>query len=135
MRGILADINVQGHVDQLFGLILAEPWKLFWDSLQLQYVHFADIGLVAGSPDSLIWEKCQQESLALITNNRNEDRDDSLEAMIRTRNTPTSLPVFTIASVPRMCAGKAYADRVIERLLGYLLDIDTVRGTGRLYLP
>jgi hypothetical protein len=30
---------------------------------------------------------------------------------------------------------RTYADRVVAQLLDYLLDIDRVRGTGRLYLP
>ncbi|MCI0638326.1 MAG: hypothetical protein L0Y72_25545 [Gemmataceae bacterium] len=60
---------------------------------------------------------------------------DSLEATIQTRNTPTSLPVFTIANVPHLQASKDYAERVIEKLLDSLLRIEALRGTGRLYLP
>jgi hypothetical protein len=124
VKGILADINIQGHVDLLVVLMQAEPWKLFWDHLNLQYVHFADVGLAPDALDSLVWETAQKEELVLITNNRNKDDVDSLEAMIQTRNTPTSLPVFTIANVPHLRASREYADRVIERLLDSLLRID-----------
>ena len=37
MKGILADINIQGYVDLLVVLMQAEPWKLFWDHLNLRY--------------------------------------------------------------------------------------------------
>ena len=135
MKGILADINIQGHVDVLVARMRAEPWKLFWDHLQLRYAHFADIGLAPDALDSLVWEACQAEALVLITNNRNKNAADSLEAMIQTRNTPASLPVFTIANVSHLHASRDYAERIIDKLLDSLLRIDTLRGAGRLYLP
>ena len=135
MKGILADVNIQGHVDLLIVLMQAEPWKLFWEYLNLQYVHFADIGLPPSTLDSLVWDTCQAAELVLITDNRNKKDLDSLEATIQTRNTPTSLPVFTIANVPHLRASRAYADRIIDKLLDSLLRIDALRGAGRLYLP
>jgi hypothetical protein len=135
VKGLLADINIQGHVDLLVVLMKAEPWKLFWADLHLEYFHFADLGLVVDSPDSFIWETCQLRELVLITENRNKDDPTSLEATILARNTAMSLPVFTIGNVPRLRASQEYANRVIEKLLEALLRIDTVRGTGRLYLP
>ena len=135
MKGLLADVNIQGHVDLLVILINAEPWRLFWEHLQLKYLHFSDVGLAPDAKDSLIWDTCQKEELILITENRNKDDPDSLEATIQARNNLTSLPVFTIANIPRMRASQQYADRVIDKLIDYLLRIDTVRGTGRLYIP
>jgi hypothetical protein len=58
-----------------------------------------------------------------------------LEATIRQYNTPHSLPVFTIGDLDNFRKSRVYAERVLERLYEYLLDIDTVRGTGRLFLP
>jgi len=135
VKGVLADINIQGHVDLLVVLMQAEPWKLFWDHLAVPYVHFADVGLAATAPDSLVWETCQKEELVLITDNRNMTSADSLEATIQAHNSPTSLPVFTVANVPHLRASRAYADRVIDKLLDALLRIETLRGAGRLYLP
>jgi hypothetical protein len=37
VKGLLADVNIQGQVDLLVAFMQAEPWKLFWDHLQLQY--------------------------------------------------------------------------------------------------
>lgn len=135
MKGILADINIQGYVDLLVTIMQAEPWKLFWDDLQLQYLHFSDVGLAQTSADSQVWDLCQQQELVLITDNRNQEDPASLEATIRTRNTPTSLPVFTVANVPHLRHSRDYADRVIDRLLDFLRRMDTLRGTGWLYLP
>jgi hypothetical protein len=135
VKGILADVNTQGYVDQMVVRMRAEPWKLFWDYLHVRYVHFADVGLAPSTPDSLVWEMCQNEERVLITDNRNKKALDSLQATIQTSNTPTSLPVFTIADVPHLRASREYADRIIDKLLDSLLRIDALRGSGRLYLP
>jgi hypothetical protein len=36
VKGILADINVQGHVDSLVVLMQGEPWRLFWDHVAIR---------------------------------------------------------------------------------------------------
>jgi hypothetical protein len=133
--GILADANIRGQIDALVARMQADAWKPFWDHLQLSYSHFEDVGLALDSPDLLVWQTCQREELLLITDNRNRNVPDSLEMAILDLNTPTSLPVFTIASVPRLRKSRDYAERVIEKLFEALLQIDSLRGTGRLYLP
>jgi hypothetical protein len=70
-----------------------------------------------------------------LTNNRNDDAPDSLEATIRTFNTPRSLPIFTIGDAERLRNEREYSDRVIWTLLEYLYDVENVLGTGRLFLP
>jgi hypothetical protein len=49
--------------------------------------------------------------------------------------TPASLPVLTIANAQQVLQSRDYAERVAVRLLDYLLNIDNLRSTGRLYLP
>ena len=83
----------------------------------------------------MIWQACQHQEVVLITINRNAHGPDSLEVTIRAQNTPTSLPVFTLADGDRILHDKDYAERAAKRLLEYLLEIDKVRGTGRLFLP
>jgi hypothetical protein len=112
-----------------------EPWAEFWAHLHLQTLALQDIGLLPDASDLVVWQTCQREELALVTANRNQESPDSLETAIRTLNTPTSLSVFTLADPDRILQERAYAERVVERLLDYLLDIDRYRGTGRLYLP
>ena len=73
--------------------------------------------------------------MLLLTDNRNVDGPNSLEATIRARNTDRSLPIFTIGDISHLQASTEYADRVIDQLLSYILELDEIRGTGRLYLP
>ena len=63
MKGILADVNIEGYIDLLVAFMQSEPWKLFWDHLRLRYVRFAEVGLSPASPDSLVWETCQKMGL------------------------------------------------------------------------
>ena len=135
MKGILADVHMGAYVDALVREMQSDYWIGFWNHLGLKRYEFEDIGLTPTSADVEIWQRCQAERLAFITNNRNADSADSLEAAIRTLNQPDSLPVFTIGDLPRLGKSKAYATRVVDKLFGYLLDIDRVRGAGRLYLP
>jgi hypothetical protein len=135
VKALLADVNIQGQVDLLVALMRAEPWREFWEELRLDYVTFNDVGLDPRATDAVIWHLCQQQDIVLLTNNRNDDAPDSLEATIRTHNTPESLPVFTLADAERVRHSRQYADRVIETLLDALMRIDSLRGTGRLYLP
>jgi hypothetical protein len=93
------------------------------------------VGLSPADTDARVWEVCQQRQLYLLTNNRNEDGPDSLGAVIRAQNTATSLPVFTVSDAERIFHSRGYAEQVIESLFDQLLRIDTLRGTGRLYLP
>ncbi len=72
--------------------------------------------------------------MILITDNRNDDAPDSLNAAIRNFNT-SALPVFTIADLDKFGASRAYEERVVVALYDYLTRIDEVRGTGRLFLP
>ena len=135
MKGMLADVQMIGDVEHLVAAMQRQPWTEFWDHLGLVLFHFADFGLTPTSADLEIWLLCQTEQLILISDNRNSDSVNSLGAAIRSHNTPSSLPVLTIGKLSRFQKNKAYAERVLDKLFGYLLDIDRVRGAGRLYLP
>jgi hypothetical protein len=135
VKGILADINARGQVEYLVQLMRTETWISFWDALGLVLRHFEDVGLTPTSTDLEIWRRCQAEQLVLITDNRNYESADSLEATIRKFNTPDSLPVFTIGDLNKFSTMRSYAEQVVVKCYDYLLRIDSVRGTGRLYLP
>lgn len=72
MTGILADVNIQGHVDYLFRLLTSDDWGEFWQALGIRYVTFRDIGLNAEAPDAVVWQTCQDQELVLVTSNRNQ---------------------------------------------------------------
>jgi hypothetical protein len=135
MRGILADINIQGHVALLRLLCESEEWNELWSSLNLAFRTLPDEGLPSRTPDSEVWRYCQRQQFVLLTANRRADTPDSLEATIRVENTPQSLPVFTFADSENFLRNKVYAERVAEKFLEKLLEIDKLRGTGRVWLP
>ncbi len=135
MQGLLADANIMGHVEYLARLMQTGSWAGFWQDLGLVLRHFADVGLSLSATDLEIWQRCQAEQLLLVTDNRNADSPDSLEAVIRLHNAPQSFPVFTIADVDKLRTSRDYAERAMIRLYEYLLDIDNLRGAGRLFLP
>ena len=135
MTGILADANIQGHVDFLFALLTSEAWLEFWQALGIRYATFGDAGLDVAAADAEVWQRCQDQGYVLITSNRNQKGPDSLEAIIRNRATAESLSVLTLADAERFRNDRAYADRVVASLLEILFEIGSFRGTGRLYLP
>jgi hypothetical protein len=132
---LLADADIKRHVARLVARMQGESWREFWDHLALQCVNVENVGHDPADTDVVIWHKCQKQRIFLLTNNRNDDGPDSLEATIRTHNTPQSLPVFTIGDADSILSSGDYADRVIDRLFRYLLEIDNISGTGRLFLP
>ncbi|HQU42347.1 MAG TPA: DUF5615 family PIN-like protein [Pirellulales bacterium] len=135
VRAVLADVNIEGHVDFVMALVQAAPWSEFWQALGLGYLRFSEVGLDPGASDADIWQLCQNAGYVLVTNNRNEDDADSLQATIRVRNTEQSLPVLTIGDTERLRNNRDYAQRVAEGLVDALLRIEELRGTARLYLP
>ncbi len=135
MSGIVADHNCTGHLARLLAILDGEEWSEIWRSLRLTTYEFGSVGLDRTASDRDVWLACEREGLALLTANRNREDPDSLEAILRERGTANSLPVFTIADADRMLKDKRYAERVVERLLEYLLEIEGVRGAGRVWLP
>jgi Tfp pilus assembly ATPase PilU len=135
MPGLMADNDSRGQFAVIHALLESDTWRQLWSSLNLQVVTFEDLGLPANAADVAVWEACQERQIILVTGNRNAEGPDSLEATIRARNAPDSTPVITIANPRRLMRSKAYADRATERLLEYLLNLDQLRGAGRLYIP
>jgi hypothetical protein len=132
---LLADANIRGHIARLVKRMQGEGWREFWDYLHLRCLNFKEVGLELSDTDAVVWHKCQELQIFLLTNNRNDDGPDSLQTTIRIANTPQSLPVFTIGDADSILSSTDYADRVIDRLLRYLFEVDNILGTGRLYLP
>jgi hypothetical protein len=81
-----------------------------------------------------IWLRCQQDALLLVTANRNDERPDALETVIR-EGGKDSLPVLTLANPRRIIRDRAYAELAAIRLMEILFDVELLRGSGRLYLP
>lgn len=133
MRGILADINVEGIVTHLHHIWLSATWREFWFGLGLSVEDLGTMSLPLDESDAVIWRMCQAQQLVLVTGNRNADGPDSLDVTIQAENQPDSLPVITLADARPVLRERDYAERVAVRILDYLMRIDELRGSGRLY--
>lgn len=135
MVRIMSDNDVQGHVNRLIDICQSPPWADLWRDLDCALCGFEDFDLPANAMDSVIWQVCQDNEILLITGNRTAKGLDSIEMTIRQRNTPDCLPVLTLADPDRIERERLYAESVVERLFDIFIDIDILRGAGRLYLP
>jgi hypothetical protein len=122
-------------MEVLVAIFLSKTWHEVWQEMNLSVETFTSVGLPRRALDVDIWRLCQARQLLLITRNRNHRGADSLEAAINRLNQPESLPVITLTKADRILNSKLYANRVAERLLDYLIDMDKYRGTGRIWVP
>ena len=135
MPRIMADHNVEGHLQVLITMWSSPEWSDIWANQPCEIESFERLGIPPDTPDTELWELCQQHEIVLVTGNRNAEGDNSLEEAINRRGTPQSLPVVTIADPDRLMRDRDYADRAAAQLIEYLLDLENLRGAGRLYVP
>src|SRR5262249_20514593 len=128
---LLADHNLEGQAILLWGTLATEGWLTL---LPLRLVMFHEVGLPADTTDREVWRYAQAHQMVLLTGNRRKKGQDSLEQVIREENTPTSLPVITVARVNRLDE-RAYRERCSSRLVEIMLDIESYVGVGRIYIP
>src|SRR5687768_12034941 len=95
--GLLADHNVELHVEAILAACRNPPWDELWAELAISRYAFPDLNLQIDSTDVDVWHRCQERSVLLVTANRNHRGIDSLEAVIRRDGTVYSLPVLTLA--------------------------------------
>src|SRR5688572_23512831 len=97
MRGLLADVNVQGQLPYVRRLLVVLD---LWDILAAERVAlatFRDVNLPLELNDRAIWQFCQAEEWVLLTDNRNEEGPDSLQATLADSWQAGCLPVLTIS--------------------------------------
>jgi hypothetical protein len=132
---VLIDANIQGHGVHIWMRLQTSEWHEFTTSLDVSFCTFREVGLDPAAADNVVWRFCQSQGFYLLTSNRNEDSEESLEATLRREGTADSLPVFTLPLPDCIFSSPAFLERVIAKLFDYVLDADNIRGTGRLYLP
>jgi hypothetical protein len=135
MPTIMADHDVEGHLQVLLKVWSSPDWNELWAETFCDIESFDRLGIPANASDDVIWQLCQEREIVLITGNRNAEGNESLEATIRRAGTPRSLPVLTIGDPDRLMRNRHYAEQVAARVYDYLRVLDNLRGTGRLYLP
>jgi hypothetical protein len=70
----------------------------------------------------------------LITGNRSSG-EGSLDQTIAEHAGPESLPVLTIGDPRQVIRDPVYARECVLSLLDFVERIETLRGTGRLFIP
>jgi len=131
MITILIDHNMEGQAELLLDTIVTEGW---YDLLPIQMNMFVDVMLKPDASDREIWRFAQANEMIMLTNNRNDDDDNSLERTIREENTQQSLPVLTIGNLGRMTE-RTYREKCAERLYEILIDLDKYLGAARIFIP
>lgn len=131
---IMADNDVTGAVEALRRILQSDEWAALTSAIELRFADFEELGLPRSAPDRLVWQACQRIGVVLITANR-VGGDDSLDQVIRDLSGTDSLPILTIGNAKRLVRERSYAEEAAFSLLDYLERIDTLRGTGRLYIP
>jgi hypothetical protein len=135
MIRVMSDNDVRGHLDFLLMLCRTSLWHELWTELNVDVCTFRDLDLPESASDAVVWRACQRNGVVLITGNRSAKDNESLEVTIRNENRPDSLPVFTFADRDRILRDRDYAEAALLKLLGFLLDLERLRGAGRLFLP
>jgi hypothetical protein len=128
---VLVDHNLEGQAQLIWGILASDGWL---DLIQLRLATLADLGLPFSSSDRVIWRTAQAQRMLLLTGNRAQRGDDSLEQTLREEGTPVSLPVITVASIDRL-GERFYRKRCAERLIEIIVDLERYLGTGRLFIP
>lgn len=137
MRGLLADVNVQGHLPYLHQLMVnLGLWSVLAE-LKLELVTFRDLKLPPRLDDRSLWQHCQSEGWALFTENRNHDGPDSLDATLMDSWQVGHFPVLTLANKGRFEHSREYAERVatdVDQLL-FGITHGEYRDQKRLFVP
>jgi hypothetical protein len=135
MPTILADHNVERHLDVLVSIWTSPEWYELWEWLDGRVCKFESVGLPITTPDSELWRFCQKHQMLLLTANRNADGPDSLEDVSRQSGDAGSLPILTPGDADRILFDRDYAEAVASRILDILAGLENLRGAHRLYVP
>jgi hypothetical protein len=138
MRGLLADVNVQGHLPYLLHLLEAMDLSGVFETLELRFITFRDVGLHRRMGDRTLWNYCQREQWVLFTEDRNDDGPDSLNRTLDDSWADGHLPVLALSNKGRFESNRIYADRVAEDVATVLFGIysdGSFRDQPRIYVP
>jgi hypothetical protein len=131
---LLTENDVIGAV-RVFRRILESPeWVDLTAALELQFVELTDVELPTDALDGAVWQSSQDVGALLMTGNRASGAG-SLDQTIAEQAGPESLPVLTIGDPRRVMREPVYTREWGLSLLDFIERIETLRGTGRLFLP
>jgi hypothetical protein len=128
---ILLDHDIEGHAKYLQAGLRETGWDR---DITVAFVCLRDLGVPDDSSDQDIWRFAQQHRLLLITSNRNQENETSLQATIERENTPEALPVLTLSQANRLLLPD-YRQQAVHKLVEIILDLENYLGIGRIYIP
>jgi hypothetical protein len=137
MRGLLADVNVQGHLRYVRRLLdTLGLWPILAE-LNLYLVTFRDLNLARDLDDRSQWNHCQRDGWVLFTENRNRDGADSLEATLADSWRISHLPILTLSNKMKFERDRIYAMRVATDIAELLFGISQREylDRPRIFLP
>jgi len=128
---ILLDHDVEGHAKYLQAGLRETGWDR---DVTVTFVRLYDLGLSNDSSDQDIWRFAQRHRLLLITSNRNQENETSLQATIERENTPEALPVLTLSQANRLLLPD-YRQQAVHKLVEIIIYLENYLGIGRIYIP
>lgn len=131
MVKVLIDHNMTGQARWLWDAVTEAGWA---QMVALTFVYFSEVGLPYDSSDREVWRFMQTHGMFLLTANRNDDDDDSLERTMREENNANAWPVITIGNPDRLVE-RSYREECVSSLLNIVLYPENFFGTGRQYIP
>ena len=137
MRGLLADVNVQGHLPWLIALLKSiDLWAILIEE-GIRFETFADHGLPPRLDDRTLWQFCQSNGWLLFTNDKNNDDPDSLQATMTDTWRVGHLPVLTLSNQGKFVRDREYANRVAGQIAEILIDLRLggPRDQPRIFVP
>ena len=137
MPGLLADVNVQGHLPYLMRLMEGQGLLELLREMDISLVTFPDLGLDRGMDDRTLWHFCQENGWVLFTENRNHDDENSLSATLQDSWREGHLPVLTLANKGKFENSETYAARVAKDVAELLVVafVDEIRNQPRIFVP
>ena len=137
MPGLLADVNVQGHLPYLGRLIDGLGLLDVLAELGLTLTTFPDLGLDRHMNDRELWNYCQANDWVLFTDNRSREDENSLQATMQDSWRVGRLPVITLANKGKFENSEHYATKVAEEVADILVIVlqDDIRDQPRIFVP
>jgi hypothetical protein len=137
MPGLLADVNVQGHLPYLKRIINGLGFLQILEDSKITFMTFRELNLNPRMNDRDLWNYCQANDLVLFTENRNQEHEDSLSATILDSWHEGQLPVLTLANKGKFENSATYATLVAENVTEMLYCIFCERKPGppRIFVP
>jgi hypothetical protein len=137
MPGLLADVNVQGHLPYLARLMEERGLLEILTELGIALATFPDLSLDRNMNDRSLWNFCQEHRWMLLTDNRNREDENSLQTTIEDFWHEGHLPVLTLANKGRFENSAAYATTVAEDIAEQLVVafVDGICDQPRIFVP